>query len=271
MGKLLFTAVIVLSLGLVGVAQQGGYGFGGFMLGWLMLDLAETNAVLETAGYPALGERILVMGGGGGGGPLRGIALGGMGFSGTADAVQGGRSVELELGFGGVTLEWMEKAADRALIGMGVVLGGGSATLTARSRFAEDMEDALTSPTTTHLSAGFFGGMGVLRLQLGIAEWLWLDGWAGYMIGFPGRWQEDDRPLAGPSVPARGPFFGIGLSFGGVGVSVPEPEVREEIRRVDPTEPRVPPDERPVVEPEPDDEEVEEEEVDPESPQEEDD
>jgi len=257
MCKLLLIGVMALSLGLVGTAQENGYGFGGFLLGWLTLDLTETNAVLEAAGYPAFGEHVLVMGGGGGGGPLQGIALGGMGFSGTTDAVQGGRSVALEVGFGGVTLAWTERPADRALIGFGVVLGGGSATLTARSRFAEDVEDALTSPTTTHLSAGFFGGMGALRVQLGIADWLWLDGWAGYMLGFPGRWQEDGRPLAGPVVPARGPFVGIGLSLGGVGAPDPLPEAeRHEVPRVDPSEPRVPDEERPGVEPEPDDEGV---------------
>ncbi len=220
---------------------------GGFLLGWLTLDLDETNAVLEQAGYPGLGELVLMRGGGGSGSARGNIALGGLGLSGTTDAIQGGRSVALEVGFSGVTLDWVTRPAEQLLIGVGAVLGGGSATLTARRRFADDVEDALTTPTTTYLNAGFFGGMGMIRVRVGITRGIWLEGWGGYLLGFPGRWQDEDRALAGPSVPAQGPVFGVGISFGG--------SARAPTRG--PAEPSGPERERPEELPEEDDEEPE--------------
>jgi len=225
---LILVVIVALGMGVGGTAEQGSFGLGGFMLGWLTLELAETNAVLSLAGYPTLGETVLVQGGGGSGGAAGGISLGGLGISGSTDAIQGGRSVGLEVGFSGVTVDLVTRPAQRLMVAAGLTLGKGSVALTARTRFAEDVEDALTSPTTTYLNASFFGAMATVRLRINVVGGIWLEGWAGYIVGFPGRWQDEDRPLAGPVVPTQGPVFGVGVSFGGFPSSPPAPVVEEQ-------------------------------------------
>ncbi|MFO8033626.1 MAG: hypothetical protein R6U88_00515, partial [Candidatus Bipolaricaulota bacterium] len=182
MGKA-FLAVLFAGLVAFGVAAQDeGFGLGGVMMGMVRLDLTELNAVLDRANYPELRREMLVIGGGGGGGVTRGAAFGGIGFSGTTDAIEGQRRASLTFSFGGMTMERVGRLEERALLGIGGVIGGGTLELTVRSRYADDLQDAITDPTTAHLNRGFFGGMVHLRLQLQLLEWMSLEGWAGYIV-----------------------------------------------------------------------------------------
>ncbi len=255
MGKsflaVLFAAVVATGA----TATEQGFGTGGIMIGVVTLDLTELNVALSGAHYPELPQHVLVIGGGGGGGVTGGPAFGGLGFSGTTDAMIGQQSVVLDLSFGGMTVERVERAAQRVLLGFGAVLGGGSLQLTVRSRYPEDFADAITDPTTVHLSRGFLGGMVHVRMQIQLLEWMSLEGWAGYMAGFPGRWKDRDREIAGGEVDVMAPFFGIRLGLGGIDTVRP-PEMPDILPDV-PAEPEVEPEVEPEPEPEP---EVEEDE-----------
>ncbi|MCR4391360.1 MAG: hypothetical protein NUV94_00950 [Candidatus Acetothermia bacterium] len=119
-------------------------------------------------------------------------------------------------------MEVARPAAERTLVGVGAALGGGSLDLTVRARYPMDFADASAEPTSTRLSLGFVGGLGYLRLQIQPLDWLWIEGWLGYLLGFPGRWTEGDRELAGPGVQVQGPFFGLRITFGGMAETAEE-------------------------------------------------
>lgn len=253
MSKGLLAACLALLMSFAATADEVGFGFGGPMLGMIThMDLTALNAELSAAGYPTLPGHMMVTGGGGGGGVTKGPAFGGIGFAGTTDAIEDRRTASLELSFGGMTIETMERAAEGVLVGVGAVLGGGSLQLTVRSRDPDNLGDALEEPTTVYLERGFFGGMVHLRMQIRLLDWLSLDGWAGYLIGFPGRWQDDGREIAGGEVDVGAPFFAVRLAFGGMG-PIPDnnwPEIdRQELDGI----PDVTPDPEPEPEPDNDD------------------
>ncbi len=225
--------IVLLAAGVA--STERGFGTGGLLVGVVSLDFTELNAVLSEADYPELPQHVLVIGGGGGGGMTRGPAFGGLGFSGTADAMRAQQSVILELSFGGLTVERVEQAAQRVLLGFGAVLGGGSLALTVRSRYPTDFTDAVTDPTTVHLTRGFFAGMVHIRMQIQLLDWFSLEGWEGYMAGFPGRWRDLDREIAGGQVDVMGPFFGIRLGLGGIGPA--EPLSLPDVQVEDPSDP----------------------------------
>jgi len=197
--------------------EEEGFGGGGGLVGLITLNLSELNAALAAAGFPELPEGLIVTGGGGWGGILSGPVLGGLGFEGTTEALSGELRTSLTLGYGAFTVELARKLGERALLGAGIGLGGGSAELEVRTRFATDFQDALSAPTVTRLNADFFAALLYLRLQFQPLEWLWAEGWAGYLVGLPSRWKEAGRELAGPTFALRAPFVGIYITFGGMG------------------------------------------------------
>lgn len=229
-------AVLVLALGgAVTVPGQvsGGLGSGGPLVGLLTLDLSPLNAALAAAGYPAVEGPVVVFGGGGAGGILGGPVFGGLGFGGSLSRLEAGKRTDVELGYGGMAIELARQAGEGSLIGVGTVLGGGSLDLTVRARYPLDFGDSLASPAVSHLGLGFFGGLAYLRLQIHVLPWLALEGWAGYFLAFPGQWEEGGREIAGPALSLRAPFFGLRVSFGGIGsLDAPpeeEPASREEL------------------------------------------
>ena len=145
--------------------EEEGFGGGGGLVGLITLNLSELNAALAAAGFPELPEGLIVTGGGGWGGILSGPVLGGLGFEGTTEALSGELRTSLTLGYGAFTLELARKLGERALLGAGIGLGGGSAELEVRTRFATDFQDALSAPTVTRLNADFFAALLYLRLQ----------------------------------------------------------------------------------------------------------
>ncbi len=204
-----------------GAGQEAGVGSGGMLVGLLRLDLAPLNAALITAGFPALSGDVVVFGGGGLGGVVGGPVLGGIGFGGSSVAMDEGRRVDLELGFGGVTVEWARALSPRVLSGLGLALGGGGLDLTVRSRSPSDFADALVQPTMSQLSLGFLAGLAYFRLYFQVLDWLSLEGWIGYFLALPGNWEEGGKELSGPRLDLRAPFLGFQLGFGGW---VPEEE-----------------------------------------------
>ncbi|GAB4306075.1 MAG: hypothetical protein Kow0097_05210 [Candidatus Bipolaricaulota bacterium] len=224
LGIVLVVAVGASAAGAVERAVVG-LGSGGFLVGRLSFDLSPLSQALTTAGYPAVDGPVVVFGGGGGGGALGGAVLGGLGFGGTASVLQGEKRADLEFGFGGFLVEIPRQAGDSAILAFGTVIGGGDLTVKARARVPVDFADALAQPPLSQFSLGFFGSLPYLRLQVQVFPWLAIEGWGGYFIAFPGQWEEGDREIAGPKLDLRAPFFGLRISFGGIGSPVePEPE-----------------------------------------------
>lgn len=221
MRRILLAALLVVPLGGFAIGAEeldlDGLGGGGMLVGLLPLDLSPLNAALTAAGYPALDGQLVVFGGGGAGGVLGGPVFGGLGFGGSLTSLSTDRRTDLELGFGGVTVEAARRAGKSVLVGFGAVLGGGGLDLTARARYPSDFTDALAEPTLSQFSLGFLGGIAYLRLQIQTLDWLAFEGWLGYFLAFPGQWEEGGREIAGPKLELRAPFLGLRISFGGVG------------------------------------------------------
>ncbi|MCX7750172.1 MAG: hypothetical protein N2320_01180 [Candidatus Bipolaricaulota bacterium] len=218
--KILVVAIAALGVLALGAEEEqlGGLGHGGFLAGVLPLEFAPLNEALSAAGYPTVAGPMLVFGGGGSGGVLGGAVFGGLGLGGTLTAIEGEKRTDLELGFGGMTIELVRPAGKTALLGLGLALGGGSLDLTARARRPADFADALANPPVSQLSLRFLGGLGYFRIGFQVLPWLAVDGWAGYFLTFPVGWEEGGREIAGPRVELRAPFFGIRISFGGIGL-----------------------------------------------------
>ena len=213
----LASVALVGALALTGPGAEMGVGGGGFLAGLLRLDLAPLNGELSSAGYPTLSGDLWVFGGGGSGGATTGLVFGALGFSGSASALAQAKRADLELGFGGITVEFARSLSDKALVGLGVVLGGGGLDLTVRARIATEFAEALTQPTMSQFSLGFLGGLAYLRLHLQVLDWLSLEGWVGYFLGLPGNWEEGGREISGPNIELRAPFFGVRIGLGGFG------------------------------------------------------
>ncbi len=230
MGQRVLAVVVAVSIGAfaAGAAERAmvGLGYGGFLVGILSLDFSPLNEALIAAGYPTMEGPVVVFGGGGAGGLLGGAVFGGLGFGGSSTALMADRRTDLELGFGGVVIELARQATPGAVIGFGAVLGGGGLDLTVRARQPVDFADALETPAVSQFSLGFFGGLAYLRLQIQVLAWLGVEGWGGYFLAFPGQWEEGGREIAGPKLDLRAPFFGLRISFGGVGTpGEPAPRV----------------------------------------------
>ncbi len=218
--------VVALSGAVAALGQVSvGLGSGGPLIGLLTFDLSPLTAALTAAGYPAVDGPVVVFGGGGAGGILGGPVFGGLGFGGSLSKLEADKRTDLELGYGGVVVEFARQAGKGAVIAVGTVLGGGGLDLTARARYPVDFADSLATPAVSRFSLGFFGGLAYLRLQIQALPWLAVEGWAGYFLAFPGQWEEGGREIAGPKLDLRAPFFGLRISFGGIGSpDEPQPE-----------------------------------------------
>ncbi len=203
------------ALPVISPGEELGFGFGGSFAGILLWDLSSLNSALAAAGYPTFSGAPTVFGGGGLGGLTNGVAPGGFGFGGETSALAAERQAMLEVGFGGFALERTWAMGQQGLVGAGLVIGGGGMTLTVRNRYPQDFSDALENPGTSVLELGFFGILPYLGLRFALAEWLWVEGRAGYLLGLPGQWKEGGRELTGPEVPIRTVFLSLGLAFGG--------------------------------------------------------
>ena len=187
---------------------------GGFMLGWLTLPtVSEINDVLTVNGYAALPEAMLTFGGGGYAGDVLGLRLGGRGGSGEATAVRGEKAVKLELGFGGLMLEYGVFATEAADVAAGVTLGGGEATLSLRAHQPGTFEDAVASPTNTVLTRGFFLVQPHLSLEV-LLGFFKARVYGSYVLTFAEPWMQRGVELHGPPSAFRGWSVELLLTFG---------------------------------------------------------
>lgn len=178
--------------------DAGGIGEGGPLLGWLALDVAGLNGILEQNGYRPFGQGMLLKGGAGGGGQLAGLRFGGMGASGNVTTVRGEKVAKLALGYGGFLLSYGLSSGKSYDLSIGTLIGGGGADLTLLDHRSESLETAISHPPNTVLKRGFFALQPRASFGLTVLPWLSVRVIGGYLLTFGDNWKQQDVELEGP-------------------------------------------------------------------------
>jgi len=135
--------------------RGGGY----FQAGLMVLDTDELNAALLPAGYPALDDSFLTLGGGGFGMSGR-FLIGGEGHAvigGTETTPDGTFQLGLGGGYGLFRLGYLAYSIAGVDVYPMIGLGGGGVSLSLIERSAPTFGDVLLDPArSAHLSAGAF-------------------------------------------------------------------------------------------------------------------
>jgi hypothetical protein len=202
-------AVLIIVLCGVGLAAANdgslaALGGGGPMPGVVFLELSDLNQITAEAGYPALREVVLLMGGGGYAGATYGVRVGGLGFGGSTEASAGDRSVTLSVDYGGLLIEKGVRADGDLTVVLGSLLGGGSLDLRLVKNLPGSFSDAVTSPYVSTLSRDFFAVQPYVAFEVRPLSWAWA------RLQFGLLWT-----LAEPWTFESAEFFGPPRSFGG--------------------------------------------------------
>jgi hypothetical protein len=169
--------------------------FGGFTPGWLFVDVDPINEVLQAAkGAPLKNDGVPLWGGAGAAYImiLPNFRVGGMGMSGSIkstslDALGVRRDAQLNVGFGGVTLEYVIPVVDRLDVAVGTMLGGGGIDLVLR----QDQGGASTW-TQQWNYFGSTGSVSNMSRKIGGSYFVWVPslnveyallGWVGVRLG----------------------------------------------------------------------------------------
>ncbi len=217
-------AVAVMAMfGGVCSAQAGG---GGNSVGYVFLKLDDLNEKLTDAGFNEMPKGMLVWGGYGLGEIGDGkwsIGAVGMGGSAKSPATSGADPIvaTLDIGYGGILVQYNAWRSEKACLGLGAVLGAGTATLTTRRGLIDDFDELLgeagntaslwrpylmvqpqasvTFPISIFADVRITGGYSFFYAPIG-----WIDG-----MNF--RNPIDNGPLKTVGMP----FIEVGLAFGG--------------------------------------------------------
>lgn len=170
--------------------------FGGFVPGWLFLDVKPINEVLRPAkGAPFKDSGVFLAGGAGAAYIMvvPNLRVGGMGMSGSIrstslDEFGVRRDAQLGVGFGGVTVEYVFPLIDRLDLAVGTLLGGGGIDLVLR----QDHGGASTWGQQWDFFAGSPQSVSNVTRKLGGSFFLWVPsvnieyaviGWVGVRLG----------------------------------------------------------------------------------------
>jgi hypothetical protein len=214
--------VAVMVLGGACSAQAGG---GGNSVGYLFLRLDDLNGKLEEAGFNEMPKGMIAWGGYGLGEIGDGRwSIGGMGMGGSAKspatAGENPKTATLDLGYGGILVQYNAWRSDKASLGLGAVLGAGTATLTTRRGSIDDFDELLgdagntaslwrpylmvqpqasmTFPVSVFADVRITGGYSFFYAPIG-----WIDG-----MNFR-------NAIDGPLKTMGIPFIEVGIAFGG--------------------------------------------------------
>ena len=185
-------------------------GAGGFTPFWLFLDIAPINQMLRNANAAEFNNgRLLLLGGQGYGYVLfvPNLRIGGMGASGTmkSKALFGNtrRDVELSVGFGGVTLDYVIPIAPRFDLTIGTLLGRGGMDLKitrddGRAKVWDDLwnEYGSLQPAQEYsrqLSGSFFIYQPSVNIEFALLRWIGLRAGVSYLGMSGAEWKLDDK------------------------------------------------------------------------------
>jgi len=193
-----------------GYSQTKIGGAGGFTQNLLFLDFSPINYWLHQNGLETFNQTPIVMLGGQGYGyilVLQNVRIGGIGGSGsiTSTSLQGNtvRDVNLSVGYGGVTLDYVHPVLSRVDLTVGIVLGSGSMNIkmTRNNSSLSVWNDVWTSfgssqpiqNYSTTLSGSFFMYQPNVNVEVAVLRWLGLRVGVAYNGLAGGNWKVDDQ------------------------------------------------------------------------------
>jgi hypothetical protein len=113
--------------------------FGGFTPSWLKVDVAPVNAFLAGSGITPFEDNGMLLWGGGGAAYIMlvpNLRVGGLGMSGSksTSGISGNvrRDAQMQVGFGGVTIEYVFPIGERFDVAVGTMLGAGGIDIVLR-------------------------------------------------------------------------------------------------------------------------------------------
>jgi hypothetical protein len=190
---------------------------GGLTPGWLFVDVKPVNTFLTAAGGAPLNDDGIFFLGGGGAvyvGVLDNVRLGGMGVGGTissrsVDATGVLRDAEMNVGFGGITIEYVVPVVPRVDVAVGGMLGWGGVNLTLRrdtggiltwgSEWESFGDGDYNDPglgirnITRELSGSYFIWVPSLNVEYGVLGWLGVRLGVSYVGMSAASWTVDDE------------------------------------------------------------------------------
>lgn len=249
MKRALFTLCLIVSVVALGLAQEEPIppkrsraakigGLFGYTPGWLFVDTKPINEFIVPARGASLKESGVYMNGIGGGLYIMfvpNLRVGGLGMSGrsTSTSLDGfgvRRDVEMEVSFGGVTLEYVVPIVERLDFAFGVMLGGGGLSLTLRQdnggsltwngewgNFGNPGNAGPLNNLTRKLSGSYFVYVPSVNFEYAILGWIGVRLGASYVGMASPSWQVDDNYdlLGVPSkVSGKGFMINAGLFVG---------------------------------------------------------
>jgi hypothetical protein len=216
-------------------------GLFGYVPGWLFVDVKPINAMIAANKGASLKDNGVYMNGIGGGAYImfvENLRVGGMGMSGktSSTALDGfgvRRDVELNVGFGGVTVEYVHQLGERLNLAVGMMLGTGGIDLTLRQSNGSPLSwtgewtnlgggtynqtGSQVINSTRKLTGSYFVYIPSVSLEYGILAWLGARIGVSYVgMSFP-SWQVDEKyELLGvpTSVSGKGFMINAGLFAG---------------------------------------------------------
>ena len=192
--------------------------FAGVTPSWLFVDVAPINSFLVAAGGAKLKDSGIFLFGGAGAvyiGIINNLRVGGIGMGGaiasrSVDALGIRRDADLDVGFGGITFEYVLPVAARLDIALGGMLGWGGIDLTLRQDTGRNLtwddewgnfgsgnySDPITGTVgniTRTLSGSYFVWMPTINIEYAILGWMAVRVGAGYVGMSAPSWIVDGK------------------------------------------------------------------------------
>ena len=188
--------------------------FGGYTPAWLNVDVTEVNTFLQGTGAGSLSDGGIFMNGGAGAIYILvvpNLRVGGMGMGGGISSSQLDpatnirRDVEMSVGLGGVTVEYVVNIVPRLDVAFGTMIGwggvdltlradsGGSNTWTGESTWFRDWPRGPWTNSTRTLSGSYFALVPAVNVEYAVLGWLALRVGASYTAMLFPSWQVDGK------------------------------------------------------------------------------
>ncbi|MBI4547473.1 MAG: hypothetical protein HY707_05815 [Ignavibacteriae bacterium] len=182
----------------------------GFTQHWLFLDVDPLNKVLRNSGAKELDDRGMLLLGGQGYGYIlfvQNLRIGGMGVSGTSKSrsLTGftRRDVELKVGFGGVTIDYVIPIVPRLDVAIGGLLGGGGLDIKMtrddgrpkvwNNLWTDYGSQMPVQEYSRKLSGSFFIYQPSVNLEFALLRWLGFRAGVSYVGMAGGDWELDEK------------------------------------------------------------------------------
>ncbi len=217
-------ALVVLAVfAMAGVcsAQVGG---GGNSAGYLLLKLDDLDERLVGAGFNEMPKGMFTWGGyaiGEIGDGKWSIGILGRQGSATSRASDGSppKTASLQVGYGGLLVQYNVWRSDKASLGIGAVLGGGSATLTTKRGAIADFDDLLDAANSASLWRPYLMAQPQASIAFPLSALIDVRIAGGYSFLYaPTGWFDGvnfKNPIDGPLKTMGLPFIEVGIAFGG--------------------------------------------------------